>query len=358
MAIDFPNSPSPNQVYTVGTTSWIYSNSRWELVRYGTVGPTGPTGSNGAGLWTVSDTAPTGPSSGSTWYNSTTGKTYVYYDSYWVEVGNTGQITTSHSNSHINGGGDVIDGDRLQLDYVPTNYTRNSAATGATDTRDLTAHINGIDSKLVTSGTNSPNAPTTGTLWYDTSVSTLKVYNGTAWVYAGRTPGGIIECLTSPCDGSSATVTSGTYTFQNVTALQNPGATNVDITGSTMAYTPPVGATKVTYEFSMSRYWEYTHDIMHFRFFIDSDEVTKARFNNSGQYYPEHLIHFFWTMNIGGSNDTSIGRVASWSTAKTLKMQVRDYGTGNGGALHGTTYWDGAASNTLHVPNLRITAIA
>ena len=165
MAIDFPNSPSPNQVYTVGTTSWIYSNSCWELVRYGTVGPTGPTGSNGAGLWTVSDTAPTGPSSGSTWYNSTTGKTYVYYDSYWVEVGNTGQITTSHSNSHINGGGDVIDGDRLQLDYVPTNYTRNSAATGATDARDLTAHLSGLDTKAgtISSGYKLYSRQTTST---------------------------------------------------------------------------------------------------------------------------------------------------------------------------------------------------
>jgi hypothetical protein len=101
-----------------------------------------------------------------------------------VEVGNTGQITTSHSNSHINGGGDAMDGDRLQLDYVPTNYTRTSAATGATDARDLTAHINGIDSKLglYTAGANFPNAPATGTQWYDTSAALLKVYNGSAWV--------------------------------------------------------------------------------------------------------------------------------------------------------------------------------
>lgn len=218
MAIDFPNSPSPNQVYTVGTTSWIYSNSRWELVRYGTVGPTGPTGSNGAGLWTVSDTAPTGPSSGSTWYNSTTGKTYVYYDSYWVEVGNTGQITTSHSNSHINGGGDVIDGDRLQLDYVPTNYTRNSAATGATDARDLTAHINGIDSKLVTSGTNSPNVPTTGTLWYDTSVSTLKVYNGTAWVYTVPS-GSVVQTIVVRSDARTSYASNTTGDGTTVSAL-------------------------------------------------------------------------------------------------------------------------------------------
>ena len=220
MAIDFPNSPSPNQVHTVGTTSWIYSNSRWELARYGTVGPTGPTGSNGAGVWTVSDTAPTGPSSGSTWYNSTTGKTYVYYDSYWVEVGNTGQITTSHSNSHINGGGDAMDGDRLQLDYVPTNYTRNSAATGATDPRDLTAHINGIDSKLglYTSGTSQPNAPATGTQWYDTSTATLKVYNGSAWVTVVPS-GSVIQTVTMRYGGQATYSAPGSGNGTTASAL-------------------------------------------------------------------------------------------------------------------------------------------
>lgn len=36
---------------------------------------------------TVSDTAPSSPSTGQIWYESDTGKTFVYYDSYWIEVG-------------------------------------------------------------------------------------------------------------------------------------------------------------------------------------------------------------------------------------------------------------------------------
>lgn len=36
---------------------------------------------------TVSDTKPTSPSSGDLWYESDTGKTFVYYDSFWVEIG-------------------------------------------------------------------------------------------------------------------------------------------------------------------------------------------------------------------------------------------------------------------------------
>jgi hypothetical protein len=36
---------------------------------------------------TVSETAPSSPSTGDQWFNSGNGKSYVYYDSFWVEVG-------------------------------------------------------------------------------------------------------------------------------------------------------------------------------------------------------------------------------------------------------------------------------
>ena len=36
---------------------------------------------------TVSETAPTGPEEGDTWFKSSTGQHFIYYDSYWVELG-------------------------------------------------------------------------------------------------------------------------------------------------------------------------------------------------------------------------------------------------------------------------------
>jgi hypothetical protein len=42
---------------------------------------------------TVSETAPSSPSTGDQWFNSGTGKSYVYYDSFWVEVGAAGNNT-------------------------------------------------------------------------------------------------------------------------------------------------------------------------------------------------------------------------------------------------------------------------
>jgi hypothetical protein len=60
----------------------------------GPQGPTGATGLTGAtganGVFTiVSSTPPSSPVSGQAWYNSDNGLTYIYYDSYWIETGNS-----------------------------------------------------------------------------------------------------------------------------------------------------------------------------------------------------------------------------------------------------------------------------
>lgn len=44
---------------------------------------TGGAGGSGA---TISDTPPSSPTAGQVWYESDTGKTFVYYDSFWVEI--------------------------------------------------------------------------------------------------------------------------------------------------------------------------------------------------------------------------------------------------------------------------------
>jgi hypothetical protein len=56
-AIDFPNSPTLNQVFTVGTNSWTWNGSRWNVVRTGVTGPTGPQGPQGL----TGATGPAGP---------------------------------------------------------------------------------------------------------------------------------------------------------------------------------------------------------------------------------------------------------------------------------------------------------
>jgi hypothetical protein len=130
-AIDFPDFPSVNTVFTVGSRSWIWTGTVWQTVTtqiqigptgptgadstipgptgpqgdqgiQGNTGPTGPTGSTGPlGIFLTSPTAPSSPSQGDIWFNSVTGSTYVYYDSYWVGAsGGTAYANWSYANSN------------------------------------------------------------------------------------------------------------------------------------------------------------------------------------------------------------------------------------------------------------------
>ena len=64
------SSPTAGQVLTYNGTLWANASA-----------------SGGA---TVSDSAPSSPSSGQIWFESDTGKTFVYYDSFWIEIGGGG----------------------------------------------------------------------------------------------------------------------------------------------------------------------------------------------------------------------------------------------------------------------------
>ena len=168
--------------------------------------------------------------------------------------------------------------------------------------------------------------------------------------------GSIIEEVSSPCDGSQITVGSGAYTVEDVTAVQSVGATYADLTGSSITYTPPSIATRVVYEFSLQESYSDGYGVTHHKFFIDSDEVVSARFNARGYYWGQRTF-FRWVINIGGSADTDDGRLASWTSAKTLKMQVRDYSNSNDTVCHQTMTWDGANNTQFSKPVISVKAI-
>jgi hypothetical protein len=54
----------------------------------------------------------------------------------------------THASTHING--DEIDGDKLDIDWNPSNYTPTATPSEADDVDDLTAHLAGIDSAIST----------------------------------------------------------------------------------------------------------------------------------------------------------------------------------------------------------------
>ena len=163
--------------------------------------------------------------------------------------------------------------------------------------------------------------------------------------------------LSGPCDGSIVTVGSGTYQFELVTTTQASTTVYQTITGSSMLYQAPIGATLVQYNFQFASYWGANHAINDYKFFVDGAEVTKARHNRSATLYEDRFT-FDWTIDIGGTADVSVGRQATWTQPKLLSMQFRQYGASNYSNLHGTYYWDGASSVQFSMPILTITAFA
>jgi microcystin-dependent protein len=177
-------------VNTVGEPYSLYRSdgvSAWKQV-----------GGGGASV-TASDTAPSSPTSGALWFDSTTGKTFIWYvdgsSNQWVEVGEASQLSIpTHGSSHVRGGSDIIDGDRVTIDYVPSYYTRNAAASGAGDVTDLTAHLAGID-MILPAGMLMPYAGSTEpTGWVFCYGQTVNSVSNTAyarlWTAIGTTYGG------------------------------------------------------------------------------------------------------------------------------------------------------------------------
>jgi len=103
MAIDFPSSPSLNDIYTYGSQQYKWNGTVWNLVVTELTGPTGPQGPTGPASTVTGPTGSTGPTgrygsfalqastpptsaiSGDAWFDANTGQIYVYYDGYWVE---------------------------------------------------------------------------------------------------------------------------------------------------------------------------------------------------------------------------------------------------------------------------------
>jgi len=195
---------------------------------------------------------------------------------------------------------------------------------------------------------------------------------------------GVIEQFTLVCmpptagtTDNTATVGSGTYTPELITNGASQLMTTVftDLQCSRMTYTAPAGAKFVVYQFDyMTASADDMSIIFHTKLFLGDGaspsswgEVTKARYTS---YVGGHsgagggIGHrCIWSFPIGGTPNESTGRVASWDTPKTIKMQVREWASNFEGKLHETQFFDGnnpdgdpSGINT-HYPVISITAL-
>ena len=88
MAIDFPNTPTTNQIYTVGSRSWKWDGTIWAIY------------SNNPVLYRQ-DSPPSSPQEGDQWFETDTGRMFVRYGTAWVELGNATDVAGALQPSQV-----------------------------------------------------------------------------------------------------------------------------------------------------------------------------------------------------------------------------------------------------------------
>lgn len=139
----------------------------------------------------------------------------------------------AHASSHIDGGSDAIDGDKLEITWTPTNYTRDSTTPTEADTDDdLTAHLQGIDTKL------GANATSISDHIADTSdahdASAISVLDAGALLAATD-----VEAALAEIAGEVDTNTAGVST--NATAISDHLADTTDAHAASAITNTPAG---------------------------------------------------------------------------------------------------------------------
>ena len=109
--ISVTHTPGEGSTATIGLNATLddLSNvtvtgaSAGDILKFdGSIWTAASAGAGGGASVTVSDTPPASPSEGDLWFESDTTRTYVYYDSFWIEVGSTGAGATTSDTAPTN----------------------------------------------------------------------------------------------------------------------------------------------------------------------------------------------------------------------------------------------------------------
>ena len=182
-------------------------------------------------------------------------------------------------------------------------------------------------------------------------------------------PGEIIEMLTHSCDGTTMTgAESRSYTWPNVTAIQSFTTSYADLTGSPISYAPPTGTKTVLYRFVWMFEDEAYGAISHYKFMIDSTEVTAAytnlayNYDTAGNGHGQMMVVFEYTIDCAAASDSAAdAKFTSWTSNKTLKIQAREYSGTYRARAHYNVWRDGGGASapyTFRRPTLTLVAIA
>jgi len=173
----------------------------------------------------------------------------------------------------------------------------------------------------------------------------------------------VLEEFFVPCNGTAVTgMANGSVAIQNVTTHQTSSDSLVDCAGSEISYQPPSGTKLVIYTYAFQYGYNSNSTILGFQPFLDGVSVNAMPFSVRTQNYGMSLVHFQHGFRIESSADASIGQVSSWNSAKTIKVQFRQWSSSYSGTIHymreGFRASDGSfENNQFRKPSVGIKAI-
>lgn len=170
--------------------------------------------------------------------------------------------------------------------------------------------------------------------------------------------GMVIEQFLLPCNGSSITVKSGTYTSANVTAFQDSAHDSfADITGSSITYTPPTGAQLVIYKYVVQIGYSDGFPKLSIRVMLGGVEADKFRAVYTTENYLNTKVVLEYPFMIGGSADATIGRQATWTSGVEIKLQMQSV-SGYDATLNQADFYGNSSTDIVVPPMIGITTIA
>ena len=180
--------------------------------------------------------------------------------------------------------------------------------------------------------------------------------------------GSVLQEICGVCDGRTV---SG-ITFPNVTQEQNGTLTMTDMTGSEIAYTPPAGTSTVIYSIHFCFGTTVNSGISMWRFMIDGTEATVFKRTEAfGYSTTEHGVgfrRFIFPILLGQGDDIANGKINTWTSNKTMKLQYQEYDDSYQSRIHHSRYINassggvgatgGVGGTAIRKPILTLKAIA
>ena len=181
----------------------------------------------------------------------------------------------------------------------------------------------------------------------------------------------VLETIQGVCDGRTVPGANGPYTLGDAT-YQTSSTTVQIMNGSSINYLPPAGTKTVIYKLWFS--WMYVSSayicLPHYGVQIDGTLINNSRWSTYHYRYsnydrPVQQDRIVGVIRVTGTDNKADGQLASWDSAKTIRVQFDSYDSSQHRVrLHELVWWNGTSTNIYQTagqerhPWLEITALS